>query len=262
MPHQTFADGALSLQIAPVARLVLNAPHRRNAMSRAMWAGLIAACDAAEANPDTRVLILTGAEGHFCAGADISEFEQVYEDPAQTAAYNALVRSAQARLRNATLPVLASIRGACVGGGCGLALSADLRFAANGVRLGITPSRLGLAYSPEDTAQLIEKVGVAPARDLLYSGRLVDGPEAYKIGLVDFLLPEDELEASVEVYAQELCQRSRTSILAAKRIINGLVALDQARAKDLHEIFEQTFKGADFAEGRAAFLEKRPPHFR
>jgi enoyl-CoA hydratase len=261
MQSQSFADGALTLHGAPVARLVLNAPQRRNAMSQAMWAGLVQACDAVEANPAIRVLILTGAGDHFCAGADISEFEAVSRAATRTAAYNRLVRSGQARLRNVAVPVLAMIRGACVGGGCGLALSADLRFAAADARLGITPSRLGLAYSPEDTAQLIGQVGAARARDLLFSGRLVEGAEAKEIGLVDFLRPGDQLEAEVAAYAEELCQRSRASVLAAKRIINGLTDPDETRRQGLQDAYEQTFAGPDFAEGRAAFLAKRPPMF-
>ena len=212
-----------------------------------------------------RVVLLTaagdGQKNAFCAGADISEFEEVYATPESTADYNRLVRLAQSRLRALPRPVLAGISGACVGGGCGLALAADLRFADHTVRMGITPTKLGLAYSPEDTMQLIDKVGSTMAKDLLFSARLVDGTEALSIGLIDRLVAPEDLEDQLMDYARQLAGLSMQSIRAAKSIINGLTGPEHADMDALRRTFEATFEGEDFQEGRQAFLERRTPRF-
>lgn len=265
MTTQTFADGGVLLHKAPIARIELNAPARRNAMSRAMWEALIEICDVIAADDTIRVVLLTAAAGEgkpaFCAGANISEFEAVYATEETTRAYNGLVRRAQARLRALPRPVIAVIRGACVGGGCGLALAADLRFADTTVRMGITPTKLGLAYSPEDTMQLLEKVGPARAKDLLFSARLMDAEEARDCGLIDRLTPPEALDTAVEDYATSLAALSAGSIRAAKAIINGLTGPGQPDMDTLRAIFEASFASADFAEGRAAFLDRRAPDF-
>lgn len=262
MTEHSFAAGTILLTLGPIATLTLNAPQRRNAMSNAMWQGLIEGCGQIARDPAVQVVILRGAGGHFCAGADIAEFETVYRDPSATAAYNQLVRQAQAQLRGLAVPVLAQIEGACVGGGCGLALAADLRFAAQDAKFGITPSRLGLAYSPEDTAQLIEKTGPARAKDLLFSARLISGQDAYRYGLIDFIAGEAGVSSDVLAYAEELAARSPASLRATKAIVEGLIAVDRPRCDDLRPLYEATFRGADFDEGRRAFLAKRSPQFR
>lgn len=255
----TFADDGLRLRPGAVARLELHAPARRNAMSRAMWAGLAEACAAIRAMPGVRVVILTGAGGQFSAGADISEFAAVYATPQSTAAYQALMGDALDALAGLPMPVLAQIHGNCIGGGCALALAADLRFAASDAVLGITPARLGIAYPPQDTARLIAAVGAARAKDLLFSARLVDGQAAAAMGLVDECLPPDALTERVAAYAGDLAERSPLSQRAAKAIVNGLQAGQGMAA--LQPLFEAVFAGPDLAEGRAAFEAKRPPRF-
>jgi len=260
-----FADGRLILHPGPVARIEINAPARRNAISRAMWQALPLICDRIAADEAIRAVLLTaspGAGGAFSAGADITEFAEVYATAGSSAEYNRLVRLAQARLRDLPRPVIAVIAGVCVGGGCGLALSADLRFAAPGARFGITPARLGLAYSPEDTAELIAKVGQARAKDLLFSARLIDAGEALAIGLIDRILPEDGLDQGALDYAQGLAKLSGQSIRIAKDAINRLSAPDPAVCAALHAAFVASFAGADFAEGRSAFIERRAPEFK
>ena len=260
-----FADGRVLLHKAEIARIELNAPERRNAMSRTMWAAIAEICDTVEADESVRVVLLTaaadGEKAAFCAGADISEFEEAYATTESTAEYNRLVRDAQSRLRSLSRPVLARLSGACVGGGCGLALAADLRFADHTVRMGITPTKLGLAYSPEDTMQLIDKVGSTLARDLLFSARLVDATEARDIGLIDRLVASEELDDAVLQYARDLAGLSAQSIRAAKAIINGLTSPDHADLGALRTLFDASFESEDFVEGRQAFLDRRPPRF-
>lgn len=253
-----FANGAIRLEIGPAARLLINAPQKRNAMSQAMWQGLSEACAVIAADYKIRVVTVTGAEGHFCAGADLAEFEEIYANEAAIERSNAVIRAAQFHLRNLPQPVLAQIEGACVGGGCGIALACDLRFAARGAKFAITPSKLGLAYPPEDSAQLVEKIGIARAKDLLLSARLIGAEEALSYGLVEFLT---ETPQQVADYAAKLLELSPASLRATKAILNGLGAPDAARCDSLHPIFAATFSGPDAREGRAAFLQKRKPHF-
>lgn len=258
-----FADGGLRLQTGPIATLELNAPERRNAMSMAMWAGIRDIVRAVEADATVRALLLRGAGGKaFCGGAHIGEFDKVYATEESTRAYNEIVRAAQADLRALARPTIAVIEGACVGGGCGIALSCDLRFASDDARFAITPAKLGLAYSYADTAQLVEKVGPARAKDILFSGRLIGAPEALRIGLIDRLAPAGELDALSRAYAETLSALSQTSIRTAKRMINRLADFAAKPAPDMDALFSEAFAGPDFREGYRAFLEKRAPRFR
>lgn len=259
-----FADGRLILHPGRVARVEINAPDRRNAMSRAMWHAVPLICDAIEADRGVRVVLLTGAAevgATFSAGADITEFEEVYASPDTTAAYNAMVRQAQARLRALDRPVIAVVAGACVGGGCGLALAADLRFAAPEARFGITAARLGLGYSPEDTAQLVEKVGPALAKDLLFSARLIAAEEALAIGLIERILPAATLLKEATDYADGLADLSSYSIRTTKAAINRLASPDQAVCSALNAAFVSGFEGPDFKAGRKAFMNRKKPEF-
>ena len=261
-----YAGGRLLFVPGRIARLEIAAPERRNAIGREMWEALPAIAARVAADETCRVLVVSARSGPagpvFSAGADIAEFAEVYATPESTAAYNARVRAAQAALRELPRPVIAEIAGACIGGGCGLALSCDLRFAARGARFGITPARLGLAYSYEDTAQLVAAVGPSRAKDILFSGRLLEADEALAAGLVDRILPDPgALAAAVLDFAAELAALSPASIRAAKAMVNAITAPDPTRAAALRPQFEATFSGPDFAEGRAAFLARRPPRF-
>jgi enoyl-CoA hydratase/carnithine racemase len=198
----------------------------------------------------------TGDEA-FSAGADISEFEAVYGTPEATAAYNRNVRAAQARLRDIPLPTIAEISGVCYGGGCGLALACDFRIADLGASFAITPARLGLAYSPADTWQLIEKVGISRAKDLLMTGRSVNAEEALTIGLIDRL--EEDVAVASTALGDHFAGLAPAALKAIKAITNGLSEL--SNRPDLQAAFEGTFSGAEFREGFRAFLEKRAPDF-
>ncbi len=251
-----------SLRVEPgaIARITLNAPEKRNAISQAMWRALPQICaDLAQAQ--ARVVIIAGAGGHFSAGADIGEFDAVYGDPASIAAANAAVRAGQQALADLPCPVIAAIDGVCVGGGCGLALHADLRFATERSRFAITPARLGLAYSYEDTARLVQTVGPSAARDILFSARLLSAEEALSVGLVDRVVPADALEALLEDYAGTLAGLSRESLAIAKATVAAAATGDGPDAA-LRARFEASFAGPDFTEGVAAFRQKRKPVFR
>lgn len=262
MTERWFAEDRIKLTVDRIARLEINAPARCNAMSLAMWRGLTEACELISRSSETRVVILSGAGKHFCAGADIAEFDEVYATQETAAAYNSIYREAEEKVRCLPQPVIAEIRGACVGGGCGLALSADFRLAGTTARLAVTASLLGLAYSLEDTAQLVAKVGPGRAKDMLFSGRYIAAPEALSWGLVDRVVPEGELTEKVAAYAAMLADCSRTSQMVAKKMINSLGEPPRELCDALRPLYDGAFQSADFVEGRTAFLEKRPPRFR
>ncbi|MBO7940512.1 enoyl-CoA hydratase/isomerase family protein [Streptomyces sp. S9] len=231
-----------------VATVVLHHPAKRNAMTAAMWAALPPLLETLAADPRVRVLVLTGAGGTFCAGADISTL-QGSPDEAQ-----ALAVRAEEALAAFPKPTLAAVKGHCVGGGAQLAGACDLRFAEEGALFGVTPAKLGIVYPASATRRLVSLVGPGAAKYLLFSGELIDTERALRTGFVDEVLPVDALDKRVAEFTQVLVSRSQLTQAAAKEFADGRTDRDahwtaQARASD------------DIAEGVAAFLERREPRF-
>jgi enoyl-CoA hydratase/carnithine racemase len=244
-----------------VATLLLDQPARRNAMTRAMWRAVPALIEEAASDPNIAVLRVEGAGGHFCGGADISEFAETYATPEATAAANADIAAAVEALAGFPKPAVAVIRGACVGGGVALALACDLRFAAADARFAVTPAKLGLIYSQADTTRLMRAVGAARAKDLLFTGRVLDAEEALRIGLLDELRAPEELEAFASTWLAPVAQGSRTALRDIKAMVRAVEDGTPPGAAALRALFDDAFAGPDFAEGYRAFLEKRPPRF-
>ncbi len=245
----------------PVARLLIDRPERRNALTTAMWQALDSAIEAIESSP-ARAVLLSGSGGHFSAGADIAELEAQLSDPAALRANAALVQRVQQRLTRLRRPKLALIRGACVGGGVGLALCCDLRLASADARFALTPIRLGLHYSLADTRRLAAVVGLARAREMLMTAATLDAVTVASWGLVNRVL-EDETRLAEEAdrIAASWSRASPDALAATQRVLaalDGSEALDEA---ELQSQFEAAFSGPDFAEGAAAFLAKRSPRF-
>jgi enoyl-CoA hydratase/carnithine racemase len=204
------------------------------------------------------VVILEGAGGHFCAGADISEFEEVYRDAAATRGYLDAIETCLRALIAIDRPTIAGIEGSAVGGGLALAICCDLRFVAEDSYLAVPPSKLGLLYGPVETRRLVELIGPARAKDLLFSGRKIDTTEALALGLIDRRVASSELHGAVETYARDLAALSQTSIRGAKRMVEAGMRGEDA---DLRALVEAAALGADFREGRAAFAARRKPNF-
>jgi enoyl-CoA hydratase/carnithine racemase len=244
-----------------VAALVLARPERRNAIDSATWRALADKCGELEADPAVRVVVLRGDGGTFSAGADIGEFGRVFADEVAARAYNELVQGALERLERLGKPTVAAVEGDCIGGGCALAVACDLRFAAEGARLGITPARLGLAYALGDVRRLTDLVGPARAKDLLFSARLVAAGEALRLGLVDRVLPAGELAGAVRDYADALCALSGNSQRLIKAVVGSVLRGQREETAGSRALRDGAVGHPDFAEGRAAFLEKRAPRF-
>jgi enoyl-CoA hydratase/carnithine racemase len=231
-----------------VATVVVHHPAKRNAMTAAMWRALPPLLDTLAADPDVRVLVLTGEGGTFCAGADISTLRRTSEE-----AQGLAVRAEEA-LAAFPKPTLAAIRGHCVGGGAQLAAACDLRFAEVGALFGVTPAKLGIVYPASSTRRLVSLVGPATAKYLLFSGELIGAERALRTGLVDEVLPEGELAKRVGEFTRILASRSQLTQAAAKEFANGCTDRDAYWT-------EQARGSGDTAEGVAAFLERRTPRF-
>ncbi len=244
-----------------LARLLIDRPAKRNAFSQSMWEALPGLVAKAVADPAVRVVLLASATpGMFCAGADIAEFAEKASDPAWRTVNNAAIRATQLALSRAEKPVLAVVDGDCIGGGCGLALACDMRIASPRGRFGITPARLGLVYPLHDTKLLVDLVGPAQARRLLFTAALIDSAEALRIGLADIVADDPLAEATA--LAARIAANAPSTVRAAKaivrRILDGATDDDPASAGQ----FDAAFTGPDFAEGVAAFLARRAPVFR
>lgn len=234
------------------ATVTISHPARRNAMTLAMWRSLPGLLDSLAADPEVRVLVLTGAGETFCAGADIGDFTASGGSPVtQQAAVDA-----EEALAAFPKPTIAAVRGHCVGGGCQLAVACDLRFAARGATFGVTPARLGIVYPASSTRRLVELTGPSTAKYLLYSAELIDEERALRTGLVDEVLAPDRLGPRVREFADVLRTRSRLSQAAAKEFAAGPAAADRTAYWAA-----QARTSGDTAEGAAAFLERREPRF-
>jgi enoyl-CoA hydratase/carnithine racemase len=244
----------------PFARIVLNRPERRNAISRAMWRALPAIRTAIEARQDALVVLVEGKGGHFSAGADISEFDEVFRDAPATRDYGDAVQDGLNALIDLDRPTIAVLQGTAVGGGLGLALACDLRFCAADAYLAITPAKLGLVYGHAETRRLVELVGPSRAKDLLFTGRRIETDEALAIGLVDRRV-EADLHATALGYARGVADLSQASIRGAKRAVDAIMAGMTVETPAFRALTESAALGVDFAEGRAAFSEKRTARF-
>lgn len=243
------------------AELVLNRPEKRNALTEAMWAQLPDLLRQAEQAAPVRWLIVRGEGGHFASGADIGEFEHVYADARRAERYNDNIGRALDALADFSKPTLARIEGVCVGGGCGLALSCDLRFASETSRFAITPSKLGLVYPMNDTRRLVDAVGVALATDLLYSGRTMQAQEALASGLIQRLVSPEVLDSEISAYTDLLMQRSNHTARMTKHFIKLIEQGQDGESEETRRLFHEAFEGADFQEGFRAFMAKRSPVF-
>jgi enoyl-CoA hydratase/carnithine racemase len=243
-----------------VARLTIDRPEKRNAMTAAMWAGLPGVLDGLADDPAVRVLVVTGKGPSFCAGADISELLSGPDPADPMADLRRDNLAAQSALRDFPKPTVAMIRGHCIGGGVELAACCDLRFADPTAVFGVTPAKVGIVYTPYSTRALLDLVGPAMTKYLLFSGELIDADTALRVGLADRLVAADDLEAEVHRFADVLASRSALSQRATKQVVAALAAGDDGEDV-VARWYGETISRGELAEGVAAFTERRVPQF-
>jgi len=245
-----------------IAELVLNRPRAKNAICNAMWRAMPGLIGEAASDPAIRVLMVHGGDGGaFSAGADIVELATIADTPEAADRFHAQMSMALKTLANFPGPVIARIDGPCIGAGLALALACDLRFATNTARFGVTPAKLGLTYPLADTRALVALIGAARAKDLIFSARLMDADEALRLGLVERVVPENELIDYAQTYAQQLCEPSAHTQRAMKTMINAMGDHNTVLSLQSQDIFIESFSIADFKEGVLAFSRKRKPDF-
>ena len=255
------ADKTVIVEIAEgVAVLTLNRPEALNALNAQVWRALVAALEAADADPAVRVIIITGSEKAFAAGADIAEMAQ--KTFAEVARSDFLAAET-ARVERIRKPVIAAVSGYALGGGCELAMMCDFIIAADTARFGLPEVNLGIIPGIGGTQRLTRAVGKAKAMEMQLTGRFMDAAEAERSGLVARVVPARDLMTEARATAARIAEKSQIAVIAAKDAVNR--AFETTLAEGLRyerRAFQSLFATADQKEGMAAFLEKREPQFR
>lgn len=237
-------------------------------MTLKMWSELDSICgglatadlEADGTKQSARVVIFTGAgTDAFVAGADISQFTSVRPAGRGQDSYNEIVNGCYEAVASLPQPTIASIHGACVGGGVGIAVSTDIRIAASDAKFGVPPARLGIGYPPEGVAALVRLIGPAWTKQLIYTADLIDAKTALQIGLVNEVVPPDDLQSRVSELAHTITRRAPLSQRSAK--VSVAAAFSEERLPEAHRLVARCADSADYTEGVAAFLEKRSPNF-
>jgi enoyl-CoA hydratase/carnithine racemase len=261
-----WAGGKLKteMQDGGTAVLTVNQPEKRNAMSLEMWSGLADILDTWERDEAVRVVVIAGAgEKAFVSGADISQFEQLRSNAEAQRAYDAATNTGLAKLAAFPRPIIAQIRGYCVGGGVAMAIHADLRIASDDARFSIPAARLGISYGFDRVRSLVALVGPANARMMLYTGAQMDAFEALRIGLVNRVVKSEELPQTVAALCRTLAANAPLSIRASKLMIAQALRDPADREVDaIARAGAACYESEDYREGRKAFQEKRAPNFR
>ena len=222
-----------------------------------MYDALAAACEQVDATPALRVLVIRGTAEAFAAGTDIAQFRD-FKTGDDGVSYERRLDAVVDRLERVTRPTIAAVDGPAVGGGCAIALACDLRLCTPRARFGIPVSRtLGNCLSIANTARLVDLIGPARVKDLLFTGRLIDADEAMTLGLATRIASPETLDAEVRLLALELTQRASSTITATKAIL--LRIRDHRRPAPADDIIAECYASDDFREGVAAFLEGRKP---
>ena len=242
---------------------MFNQPARRNAINNAMWRGIPPAMRQFDADPEVRCVAFRGAGTEaFSAGADISEFDSQRSNEEAVGQYDDLLDRVLHAIQGSLKPSVAMISGYCLGGGVEIALACDLRYCSASSQFGVPAARLGLAYNVEGHKRLLETVGHARAREIMFLGRRYDAAEAMAMGLVHGVLGEGKLESHVNDVLKTLCENAPLAIANSKAIIEEYV---KASGPPDHKIMEAAMdraaRSADYEEGRKAFMEKRKPKF-
>jgi len=242
--------------------MVFNNPERRNAVSMDMWEAIPRVLEDFSRDSAIRAIVLTGAgDKAFVSGADISQFEKVRNSAEQVQHYEEVAERANQALKSCDKPVIAMIRGYCIGGGLGIAGLCDLRIAAEDARFGIPAARMGLGYRASSMKSLVDLVGKAYALEIMMTARQFNAAEAKEMGLVNRVVPVADLERTTREYCDMMAANAPLTMRTAKRVIAEVVKTKYDDAA-CEAWVKECFDSEDYKEGRRAFMEKRKPVFK
>ena len=257
-------DKMIAEKDGPIGWITFNNPERRNAVSMVMWEALADIVRDYENDKAIRVIVLKGAgDQAFVSGADISEFEEKRSSPATTRTYNQASGKANDELMRAGKPTIAMIRGYCIGGGVSVALSCDMRIAAEGAKFGVPAAKLGLGYEAKGVRKLMDVVGPAFAKEIFFTARQFTAQEAVAMGLVNRMVPDGQLETYVRDYAGTIAANAPLTVASIKTIVGEVTKDESTRDVALcQQVVDRCFNSEDYVEGRTAFMAKRKPIFK
>ena len=246
-----------------VGSMIFNNPERHNAISLEMWDAALEIMASFAADPAVRAMVVTGAGGKaFASGADISKFKDERQEADALARYQRTTQAAYAALQGMAIPTIAKVRGYCIGGGTAVAVCCDIRICSEGSKFGIPAAKLGLGYGLARAQPLVDLVGPAHAKEMFFTGRQFDAREAERIGLVNHVVADDQLDAAVDEMARTIAANAPLTVRCAKLVVGE--SLKDAEVRDVaatERAVQACFDSRDYKEGQAAFMEKRKPVF-
>ncbi len=250
-----------------LAVLTLNRPQRRNALSSTLLVSLARALGELAEEGKVRCAILRGAgEKAFSAGMDLSALpEGIPADIQKRIEAKGPLQFGLDAIEDAPFPVIAMIRGYCVGAGCETSMACDLRVGAVGCRMGMPPARLGIVYPPEGLNRFLRNLGYPTTKKVFFTASLFQASQAFEMGMLDYLVPEEKLEAFTEDLANEIASNAPISVAGHKRslrLLSGVEPLSQEKREEINAIMGRALASEDAREGIAAFREKRDPVFK
>jgi enoyl-CoA hydratase/carnithine racemase len=262
MPSTT--EKMIAKKEGTIGYMIFNQPEKLNAVSYDMWQAVPEIMRDFVDDDEIRVVVVTGAGGKaFVSGADISEFGERRNSKENIELYAEAGSAAHKALGGCPKPTIAMIQGYCIGGGLAVALDCDLRIASVGSRFGVPAAKLGLGYGYDGIARLSGLVNPARAKEIFFTARQFSAEEAYDMGLINRLVPVNELEPYVVNYAETIGGNAPLTIAAAKMAVREY--LKDPEERDLAAVqaaVDGCFASQDYIEGRTAFMEKRKPQFK
>ena len=259
---QQYADGRILAKAdGAIGWLTFNQPERLNAVRRDMWDAIPTAMAGLLERPSVRCIVVRGAgERAFISGADIAEFDVQRNDAATNRDFTASVSAATASLLSAPVPVIAMIRGFCIGGGVVIASACDIRICTEGSRFGVPAGRLGLGYELDNLQRLQGIVGSSLALEMIATARQLSSAEALRAGFVSEVVPDGELEERIRGLADQIAATAPMTFAAAK--LASQAGADPGLRSGAQAAIDACFDSQDFREGRAAFHARRSPTFK